>query len=80
MPRSPTPGVPRYRIVCRDASRLATAARAATVLPAPHSPVMTPIWRSATHQPILATASRWAVWVCSIPGARSLPKGIRANP
>ena len=64
----------------REASRLATAARAATVLPAPHSPVITPIACSQMHQEIRATASACAPCACSIPGARSFPNGILLNP
>jgi hypothetical protein len=41
----------------REGSKAATAARAATVLPAPHSPVMTPMADSAMHQEMRATAS-----------------------
>ena len=44
--------------MCREASRPATAARAATVLPAPHSPLITPIACSLMHHAIRATASR----------------------
>ena len=33
-------------MVCREASRAASAARTATVFPAPTSPVMTPMWCS----------------------------------
>src|ERR1035437_2563994 len=67
-------------VVCRDASSPARAARIATVLPAPTSPVTTPRARSLTHQLIRARASAWLVWRCSIWGARALPKGIRVNP
>jgi hypothetical protein len=49
-------------------------------LPAPHSPLITPIACSLMHQEIRATASACARWPCSIPGARSLPNGIRENP
>ena len=66
--------------MCREASRPATAARAATVLPAPHSPLITPIACSVMHHEIRATACLCALWACSIPGARSLPNGIRENP
>ena len=61
-------------------SRAARAARTATVLPAPTSPVMTPSACSVMHQLIRATASAWAAWRCSIPGARSRPNGIRVKP
>ena len=66
--------------MCRDASRLATAARAATVFPAPHSPLITPIACSEMHHWIRATASACAPCACSIPGAKSFPKGILLNP
>jgi hypothetical protein len=54
--------------------------RTATVFPAPTSPVTTPIERSPMHQEMRATASLWEAWRCSIPGARSRPKGVRVNP
>ena len=57
-----------------------TAARAATVFPAPHSPEITPIACSAMHHEIRATASPWAPCACNIPGARSFPNGILENP
>lgn len=80
MPRSPTPGVPRYTTVCREASSPATAARAATVLPDPHSPVTTPMARSAMHHWMRATASAWLRWACSTPGASVLANGMREKP
>ena len=55
-------------------------ARAATVLPAPHSPLITPIACSVMHHWIRATASACERWVCSIPGAKSFPNGILENP
>src|ERR1035437_2604496 len=67
-------------VVFRDGSSPARAARIATVLPAPTSPVTTPRARSLIHQLIRATASAWLVWWCSIWGARALPKGMRVNP
>src|SRR6266536_1299951 len=67
-------------VVCREGSRSVRAARSATVLPAPTSPVMTPRAVSATHQRIRATASACPVWRCSMPGARSLRKGVRVKP
>jgi hypothetical protein len=66
--------------VCLEASRPATAARAATVFPAPHSPLITPIACSLMHHDIRATASACAPVGCSIPGARSFPNGILLNP
>src|SRR5450759_2415742 len=57
--------------VCREASSPANAARSATVLPAPTSPVMTPSAVSLMHQRIRATASACPPWRCSIAGARS---------
>ena len=67
-------------MVCRVGSRAASAARTATVFPAPTSPVITPMRCSVMHQPIRATASPWAAWRCSMPGARSRPNGVRVNP
>ncbi len=67
-------------MVCREVSRPARTVRTEAVLPAPTSPVMTPIERSLMHQVMRATASLWAAWRCSMPGARSRPKGIRVNP
>jgi hypothetical protein len=32
------------------------------------------------HQLIRATASLWEAWRCSMPGARSRPKGMRVKP
>ena len=66
--------------MCREASKPATAARAATVFPAPHSPLITPIACSLMHHWILATAWACASWACSIPGARSFPNGILEKP
>src|SRR5271169_2993407 len=65
---------------CRVGSRPATAARRATVLPAPTSPVTTPSADSTTQKLIRAIASAWA-WR----GNRSLagidlPNGVRARP
>src|SRR5659263_536610 len=57
--------------VCREASSPANAARSATVLPAPTSPVITPSAVSLMHQRIRATASACPPWRCSIAGARS---------
>jgi hypothetical protein len=36
--------------------------------------------RSAMHQPMRARASLWALWRCSMPGARSRPNGVREKP
>jgi hypothetical protein len=47
---------------------------------APTSPVMTPMVRSLMHQLIRAMASLWEACRCSMPGARSLPNGVRLNP
>jgi hypothetical protein len=52
----------------------------ATVLPAPTSPVMTPMRRSVMHQVMRATASPWDLWRCGMPGARSRPNGMRVKP
>src|ERR1700761_6752993 len=67
-------------IVCLEGSRPARTVRTETVLPAPTSPVMTPMARSLTHQVMRATASLWAACRCSMPGARLRPKGMRVNP
>ena len=64
----------------RLASKVDSVARMATVLPAPTSPVITPMRRSVMHQPIRAVASPCAALRCSMPGARSRPKGGRVNP
>src|SRR5260370_446967 len=45
MPLAPTCGLGMVMSWWREASRRAAAARAATVFPAPTSPVMTVIWR-----------------------------------
>ena len=66
--------------MCREASRPATAALAATVFPAPHSPEITPIACSEMHHDIRATASPCAACACNIPGAKSLEKGILEKP
>src|SRR5439155_14373395 len=66
--------------VCRDGSRPARTVRTETVLPAPTSPVTTPMERSLMHQEMRATASLWEVCRCSMPGARSRPNGMRLNP
>src|SRR6266498_4383182 len=65
---------------CRTGSRAARAARTATVLPAPTSPVITPRACSVTVQVIRTTASLWAAWRCSMAGARSRPNGSRVKP
>jgi hypothetical protein len=67
-------------MVCREASRPARTVRTETVFPAPTSPVITPMARSAMHQVMRAQASLWAAWRCSMPGARSRPNGMRVNP
>jgi hypothetical protein len=79
-PLTPIIGLARYMTVWRVASRPASTVRTDTVLPAPTSPVITPMARSAMAQVILATASLWAAWRCSMPGARSRPNGMRVNP
>src|SRR3954451_15078730 len=65
---------------CRDVSSAAGAARTATVLPAPTSPVITPRACCSMHQPIRATASAWVPWRCSIEGASGRPNGILVKP
>ena len=64
----------------REVSSSARAARTATVLPAPTSPVITPMAASSTHQAMRATASAWPGWRCSMEGARSLVNGVRVKP
>src|SRR2546430_14459017 len=66
--------------VCLDGSRPARTVRTDTVLPAPTSPVTTPMERSLMHQEMRATPSLWEVCRCSMPGARSRPNGVRLNP
>src|SRR5664280_2196639 len=56
--------------VCREASSPANAARSATVLPAPTSPVLTPSAVSLMHQRIRATARE----------LRDRPAGDRVQP
>src|SRR6266536_2184955 len=65
---------------CRVGSSPATAARTATVFPAPTSPVMTPGKVSAMQKLIRAVA-----WACACranrsPAAIALPDGVRASP
>ena len=60
--------------MCREASRPATAARAATVFPAPHSPEITPIACSEMHHEIRATASRVRGVCVQHPGREVLPE------
>src|SRR5580700_3132354 len=65
---------------CRVGSRAATAARTATVLPAPTSPVITPsrIW--SMQKLIRAVAWAWACRANRSPAAIALPNGVRASP
>lgn len=63
-----------------DGSRASRQVRTETVLPAPTSPVTTPIDRSEMHQEIRATASLWAWCRWSMPGLRFRPNGIRSKP
>src|SRR6478736_2201217 len=65
---------------CRVGSSPATAARAATVFPAPTSPVMTPsrIW--SMQKLIRAVAWAWAWRANRSPAAIALPNGVRASP
>jgi hypothetical protein len=66
--------------VCLDGSRPASTVRTDTVLPAPTSPVTTPMDRSLMHQEMRATASLCEAWRCSMPGARSRPNGVLLKP
>src|SRR5258708_35806128 len=65
---------------CRAGSRPATAARAATVLPAPTSPVITPSRVSVMQKLIRAVAWAWACRANRSPAAIALPNGVRASP
>src|SRR5487761_741132 len=65
---------------CRVGSRPATAARTATVLPAPTSPVMTPSRVSAMQKLIRAVAWAWACRANRSLAAIALPNGVRASP
>jgi hypothetical protein len=63
---------------CRVGSRPATAARSATVLPAPTSPVTTPRADSTTQKLIRAIASAWAWRANRSRAAMDLPNGCSA--
>src|SRR5579859_4818522 len=65
---------------CRVGSSPATAARTATVFPAPTSPVITPsrIW--SMQKPIRAVAWAWACRANRSLAAMDLPNGVRASP
>src|SRR5258708_5506232 len=65
---------------CRVGSSPATAARTATVFPAPTSPVITPsrIW--SMQKLIRAVAWAWAWRANRSPAAIALPNGVRASP
>src|SRR5262249_17338842 len=65
---------------CRVGSRPATAARTATVLPAPTSPVMTPSKVSVMQKLIRAVAWAWACRANRSLAAIALPNGVRASP
>src|SRR5487761_377590 len=65
---------------CRVGSRPATAARTATVLPAPTSPVMTPSRTWAMQKLIRAVAWAWAWRANRSLAAMDLPNGVRASP
>ena len=54
--------------------------RTATVLPAPTSPVTTPMTRSATHQPMRATASSWACVAVQHAGGEVTAEGHAGEP
>src|SRR5216684_1131273 len=64
----------------RVGSRAATAARSATVLPAPTSPVTTPSADSTTQKLIRAIASAWACRANRSRAGMALPNGVRARP
>src|SRR5487761_167370 len=65
---------------CRVGSSPATAARTATVFPAPTSPVITPsrIW--SMQKLIRAVAWAWACRANRSPAAIAFPNGVRASP
>src|SRR2546430_11616726 len=65
---------------CRVGSSPATAARTATVFPAPTSPVITPsrIW--SMQKLIRAVAWAWAWRANKSPAAIAFPNGVRARP
>src|SRR5215472_17427301 len=65
---------------CRVGSSPATAARTATVLPAPTSPVMTPSRVSVMQKLIRAVAWAWACRANRSLAAIALPNGVRASP
>src|SRR6266542_3292799 len=64
----------------RVGSRPATAARTATVFPAPTSPVTTPSADSTTQKLIRAIASPWAWRANRSRAGIDLPNGVRARP
>ena len=64
----------------RVGSRPATAARTATVLPAPTSPVTTPSADSTTQKLMRAMASAWAWRGNRSLAGMDLPNGVRARP
>src|SRR6266511_483794 len=65
--------------VWRVGSKAATAGRAATVLPAPTSPVTTLRARSPTSQVMRATASAWVRWRWEHLGREVTPEGGAAE-
>src|SRR5437868_12565956 len=65
---------------CRVGSSPATAARTATVFPAPTSPVITPSRISTTQKLIRAVAWAWAWRANRSPAAIAFPNGVRASP
>src|SRR6516162_2818248 len=65
---------------CRVGSRPATAARAATVFPAPTSPVITPSRVWSMQKLIRAVAWAWACRANRSLAAIAFPNGVRASP
>src|SRR2546430_16017350 len=65
---------------CRVGSSPATAARTATVFPAPTSPVTTPSRVWSMQKLIRAVAWAWAWRANRSPAAIALPNGGRASP
>src|SRR5437868_14291868 len=65
---------------CRVGSSPATAARTATVFPAPTSPVITPSRTWSMQKLIRAVAWAWACRASRSPAAIALPNGVRVSP
>src|SRR5712671_4372691 len=79
-PRVPNAGLAMYITWWRVGSSPETAARSATVLPAPTSPVTTHSADSTTQKPIRAIASAWAWRANRSRAGIDLPNGVRVRP